>query len=638
MAKATKTTKSPKRAAKAAREATTGAAVTAALGPAPKVAKKAAKKARANTTAGAAKAKAPAVKTTSARKKLSDLRSQRWFGATDLRSFGHRSRMMQMGYALDDFMHKPVIGIINTWSDLAQCHTHFPERVQDIKRGIWQAGAFPVELPALSLSEQYVKPTSMLYRNLLALETEELIRSHPVDGVVLMGGCDKTTPATIMGGISMDLPMIFMPAGPMMRGHFGGKILGSGSDVWKYYAEKEAGRITEEQWKEMEGGIARSAGTCMTMGTASTMTSIAEVLGFSLPGASSIPAGDAAHSRMAMQCGKRIVEMVWEDLKPSDIMSRKSVENALVIHNALAGSTNAMVHLTAMAKRAGVDIKLTDFDDFAQKVPVICNLRPSGEWLMEDFFIAGGIRALLTRLTHLLHMDAITVTGKTIGEGLEGAEVYNDDVIRPLDKPIAASGGTAILYGNIAPDGCVIKPPAAEARLLKHTGPAIVFDSYDEMSAAVNDMKLDVTKDSIMVLRNAGPIGGPGMPEWGMLPIPKKLLKQGVRDMLRISDARMSGTSYGACILHVSPEAAIRGPLAAVRNGDKITVDVSKRQIHLHVSDKEIAKRVKEWTPPPRNYPRGYYRMFAQHVKQAHEGCDFDYLEGAQGIPEPEIH
>jgi len=571
------------------------------------------------------------------RKSLSELRSQRWFGATDLRSFGHRSRMMQMGYALDDFMGKPVIGIINTWSDLAQCHTHFPERVKDIKRGIWQAGAFPVELPALSLSEQYVKPTSMLYRNLLALEVEELIRSHPVDGVVLMGGCDKTTPATIMGGISMNLPMIFMPAGPMMRGHFGGRILGSGSDVWKYYAEKEAGTITEKQWNDMEAGIARSAGTCMTMGTASTMTSIAEVLGFSLPGSSSIPAGDAAHSRMATASGRRIVEMVWEDLKPSDIMDRRSVENALVIHNALAGSTNAMVHLTAMAKRGGVEIKLTDFDDFAQKVPVICNLRPSGQWLMEDFFIAGGIRALMKRLEHLLHLDARTVAG-TIGEGIADAEVYDDDVIRPLDKAIAASGGTAILYGNIAPDGCVIKPPAAEARLLNHTGPAIVFDSYDEMTKAVNDLDLDVTKDHVMVLRNAGPIGGPGMPEWGMLPIPKKLLKEGVRDMLRISDARMSGTSYGACILHVSPEAAIRGPLAAVRNGDEITVDVSRRSIHLHVSDEEIARRVKEWTPPPRNYPRGYYRMFARHVKQAHEGCDFDYLEGAEGIPEPEIH
>ena len=572
-----------------------------------------------------------------ARKTLEDLRSQRWFGAADLRSFGHRSRMLQMGYDRDDFMGKPIVGIINTWSDLQQCHTHFPARVEDIKRGIWQAGAFPVELPALSLSESYVKPTTMLYRNFLAMEVEELLRQHPVDGAVLMGGCDKTTPATIMGAISANLPVIFMPAGPMMRGHFGGNILGSGSDIWKYYAEKEAGNITIQQWNDMEAGIARSAGTCMTMGTASTMTSITEALGLSLPGSSAIPAGDAAHPRMASACGRRIVEMIWEDLKPSDILDRRAVENALVVHNAIAGSTNAMIHLVAMARRAGVPITLQDFDDYAQKVPVIANLRPSGEWLMEDFFIAGGTRALFKRLEPFLHLDARTVVG-TMGEGLEGAEVYNDDVIRPLDKPIAASGGTAILYGNIAPDGCVIKPPAAEPRLLKHTGPALVFDSYDEMSAAVNDLDLDVTPDHIMVLRNAGPVGGPGMPEWGMLPLPKKLLRQGVRDMLRISDARMSGTSYGACILHVSPEAAVGGPLAAVRTGDLITVDTSARSIHLHVDDAEIAGRLKSWSPPPRDYPRGYYRMFVQHTRQAHEGCDFDYLEGAGGIPEPEIH
>src|SRR5215218_1938494 len=383
------------------------------------------------------------------RKNLEDLRSQRWFGATDLRSFGHRSRMLQMGYDRDDFMGKPIVGIINTWSDLQQCHTHFPARVEDIKRGIWQAGAFPVELPALSLSESYVKPTTMLYRNFLAMEVEELLRQHPVDGAVLMGGCDKTTPATIMGAISANLPVIFMPAGPMMRGHFGGNILGSGSDIWKYYAEKEAGNFTIQQWNDMEAGIARSAGTCMTMGTASTMTSIAEALGLSLPGSSSIPAGDAAHPRMASACGRRIVEMIWEDLKPSDIIDRRSVENALVVHNALAGSTNAMIHLVAMARRAGVEITLNDFDDFAQKVPVIVNLRPSGAWLMEDFHIAGGIRALFSRLRDLLHLDALTVTGGTIGDAIGDAKVFNDDVIRPLDNPIAASGGTAILYGNL---------------------------------------------------------------------------------------------------------------------------------------------------------------------------------------------
>jgi dihydroxy-acid dehydratase len=571
------------------------------------------------------------------RRSVDDLRSQRWFAPQDLRSFGHRSRMMQMGYATADFMGKPVIAIINTWSDLQQCHQHFKARVEEVKRGVWQAGGFPVELPALSLSESFTKPTTMLYRNLLALEVEELLRQHPVDGAVLMGGCDKTTPATIMGAISMNLPMVFMPAGPMMRGHFGGQIVGSGSDVWKYWAEKEAGTITNQQWNDMEAGIARSAGTCMTMGTASTMTIIAEALGLTLPGAASIPAADAAHPRMATECGRRIVEMVWEDLTPSSMLDRRSFENALVVHNALAGSTNAMIHLVAMAGRAGVEVNLRDFDDFAGRVPVIANLRPSGAWLMEDFHIAGGTRALMKRLEGMLHLDARTVTG-TIGDGLAGAAVYNDDVIRPLDQPIAASGGTAILYGNLAPDGCVIKPPAAEPHLLQHTGPAIVFDTYDEMSAAVNDPDLDVTPDHVMVFRNAGPIGGPGMPEWGMLPLPKKLLAQGVRDMVRISDARMSGTSYGACILHVSPEAAIGGPLAALRNGDLVTVDVKGRRLHAHLSDAEIAERLQSWTAPRGDYPRGYNRLYAKHVRQAHEGCDFDFLEGAGGIGEPEIH
>src|SRR5262245_43790493 len=388
----------------------------------------------------------------------------------------------------------------------------------------------------------------------------------------------------------------------------------------------------------MEAGIARSAGTCMTMGTASTMTTIAEALGLTLPGAASIPAADAAHPRMAAACGRRIVEMIWEDLKPRDILTRKSVENALVIHSALAGSTNAMVHLVAMARRAGVPIDLKDFDEVASRVPVIVNLRPSGKWLMEEFHIAGGTRALLSRLKPMLHLDARTVAGGTMAEAIGDAQVYDDDVIRPLNDPIAASGGTAILYGNLAPDGCVIKPPAADPKLLQHTGPALVFDSYDDMKKAVDDLDLDVTPDHVMVLRNAGPKGGPGMPEWGMLPIPKKLLRQGVRDMLRVSDARMSGTSYGACILHVAPESVVGGPLAAVRTGDTITVDVPKRSIRLHLSDDEIAARVKAFKPPPRDYPRGYYRMFAQHTRQANEGCDFDFLEGAGGIPEPEIH
>src|ERR1700726_3960669 len=572
------------------------------------------------------------------RKTLGELRSQRTFGATDLRSFGHRSRALQMGYAREDFLNKPVVAIINTWSDLAQCHTHFPDRVEDIKRGIWQTGGFPVELPAMSLSEQFVKPTSMLYRNFLAMETEELLRQHPIDGAVLMGGCDKTTPATLMGAISMNLPVIFMPAGPMMRGHFGGKILGSGSDVWKYWAEKEAGNITEREWNDMEAGIARSAGTCMTMGTASTMPTITEVLGLSQPGAASIPAVDAAHPRMASASGRRIVEMIWEDLKPSDIITRESVENALIVHSALAGSTNAMVHLVAMARRAGVPISLKDFDDFAARVPVIANLRPSGAWLMEDYHIAGGTRALLSRLKSMLHLDARTVAGGTMEDAIGDAEVHNDDVIRPLNNPIAASGGTAILYGNVAPDGCVIKPPAADPRLLQHTGPALVFDRYDDMSKAVDDLDLDVTADHVMVLRNAGPLGGPGMPEWGMLPIPDRLLAGGIRDMVRISDARMSGTSYGACVLHVAPESFVGGPLALVADGDLITVDVAARAINVRLSDSEIAERLKTYRPPSRDYPRGYNRLFAQHVRQANEGCDFDFLEGRGGIPEPEIH
>jgi dihydroxy-acid dehydratase len=575
---------------------------------------------------------------TKPRLKPEELRSHRWFGVNDLRSFGHRSRMAQMGYAHEEFIGRPVIGIINTWSDINPCHAHFRVRADEIRRGVLQAGGFPIELPALSLSENFVKPTTMMYRNLLAMEVEELIRSHPVDGVVLMGGCDKTTPATIMGAVSAGVPMIFMPAGPMLRGNWNGRVLGSGSDIWKYWAEKEAGNISEAQWRDMERGIARSHGTCMTMGTAATMMSIAEVMGLTLPGASAIPAADAGHGRMAALCGMRIVEMVWQDLRPADILDRRSFENALAVHMALAGSTNAVIHLIAMAGRAGVSITLDDFDAWSRKVPVIANVRPSGEHLMEDFFYAGGLPALLKQLEPHLRLDALTVNGGTLGDDLAGAAVFNADVIRPLYRPVTASGGTAVLYGNLAPRGCVIKPSAAEARLLRHTGPAIVFETYDEMSRAVGDETLDVTADHVMVLKNAGPVGGPGMPEWGMLPIPRKLLKQGVRDMIRISDARMSGTSYGACILHVSPEAYVRGPLAAVRNGDLISVDVDARSITLHLSDDEIAARLAAWQPPPRDYPRGYGRMYANHIRQADEGCDFDFLEGTAPITEPEIH
>lgn len=571
-------------------------------------------------------------------KKNNELRSHRWFGTDDLRSFGHRSRLVQMGYSLEEIKGKPVIAIVNTWSDLNPCHAHFKSRVEEIKRGIWQAGGFPVELPAMSLGETYVKPTTMLYRNFLAMETEELLRSHPVDGAVLMGGCDKTTPATLMGAISMNLPTIFMPAGPMLRGNWGGKVLGSGSDVWKYWAERTAGNISDQQWEEMEAGIARSYGTCMTMGTASTMTAIAETLGFCLPGASSIPAADSGHGRMAVASGARIVNMVWEDLKPSDILTQGSIENALVVHMSMAGSTNAIIHLIAMARRAGLSLSLDDFDRVAAKVPVLANIRPAGDYLMEDFFYAGGLLALQNQLAPLLDLTCHSVSGKTLGAILANANNYNENVIRPLDRPVSQSGGTAILKGNLAPGGCVVKPAAADPKLLKHTGPAYVFETYADMAANINRDDLDVTADSVLVLRTAGPVGGPGMPEWGMLPIPRKLLREGVRDMVRISDARMSGTSYGACILHVSPESYIKGPLAAVKTGDIISIDVAARSIHLHVEDAEIACRLADYVPPPRDYPRGFGMLSARHIGQAENGCDFDFLEGTAAIAEPEIH
>jgi dihydroxy-acid dehydratase len=578
---------------------------------------------------------------TTTKKTPETLRSARWFAPDDLRSSGHRSRVMQMGYAPEDWVGKPVIAILNTWSDLNACHAHFKQRVEDVKRGVFQAGGFPVELPALSLSESAVKPTTMLYRNLLAMDVEELIRSHPIDGVVLMGGCDKTTPALLMGATSAGLPCLFVPAGPMLRGNFNGKILGSGSDAWKYWDERRAGTITDQEWLGVEQGIARSHGTCMTMGTASTMTAIAESIGMTLPGASSIPAADANHIRMAAASGRRAVEMVWEDLTPAKVQTRAAFENGIAVAMAMGCSTNAIIHVIAMARRAGVDIGLDDFEKASRKVPVIANVRPSGEtYLMEDFFYAGGLPALMNRLGDHLHLDCLTVSGQTLGADIAGAKVHNDDVIRTLDNPIYAEGALAVLTGNLAPTGCVIKPSACEPRFLKHSGPALVFDDYPSMKAAVEDESLDVTADHVLILRNAGPQGGPGMPEWGMLPIPKKLVKQGVRDMVRLSDARMSGTSYGACILHVSPESYIGGPLALVRNGDVITLDVAARSIRLEVSDEEMAARRAALTPPPPRYERGYGWMFNRHVTQADKGCDFDYLQTDFGAPvgEPSIY
>jgi dihydroxy-acid dehydratase len=566
------------------------------------------------------------------------LRSHRWYGAQDLRGFGHRSRTSQMGYSRADYAGKPVIAIINTWSDISPCHSHFKSRAEEIKRGVWQAGGFPIELPAISLSENFQKPTTMLYRNLLAMEVEELLRSYPADGAVLMGGCDKTTPALLMGAISMDLPAIFLPAGPMLRGDWRGKTLGSGSDVWKYWADLRAGQLSESAWSEIECGIARSAGTCMTMGTAATMMSAAEALGFTLPGASSIPAPDSRHAALATLVGRRIVEMVWEDLRPSHVLSPAAIDNAVTTVLALGGSTNAVIHLIAIARRAGIPLELSRFDQLSRETPVIANLRPAGRFLMEDFFYAGGLPALLRTLGERLSLDVLTVTGSSLGQNIAGAEAYDRDVIRTLDNPTAPSGGLAILSGNLAPDGAVMKPIAAEPRLLRHSGRAIVFDDYAHMSARIDDPALPVDANSVLVLRNAGPRGGPGMPEWGQLPIPKKLLAEGVRDMLRISDARMSGTSYGACVLHVAPEAYVGGPLGLLRDGDIIELDVERRRIDVRLSPEALAQRRSEWRPPPPRFARGYGRLFSEHIQQAHLGCDFDFLTGTERTPEPEIH
>jgi dihydroxy-acid dehydratase len=573
-----------------------------------------------------------------ARRNAEDLRSHRWYGATDLRSFGHRSRTAQMGFDAADYRGKPVIAIINTWSDINPCHTHFKQRVEDVKRGVWSAGGFPMEMPAMSLSEPFQKPTTMLYRNLLAMETEELLRSYPVDGAVLMGGCDKTTPGLLMGAASMDLPTLFMPAGPMLRGHWGGTTLGSGSDTWKYWADLRAGNITQEDWQEIENGIARSPGHCMTMGTASTMTSATEALGVTLPGAASIPAADSRHAVMAAHTGRQIVDMVWENVTLSGILTRTAFRNAITTVLAIGGSTNAIIHLIAMARRIGVELGLADFEELGRRTPLLGNIRPSGAYLMEDFFYAGGLPALLNNLGDLLDTSAMTANGKTLGENIGKAKVFNDDVIRPRDNPVVASDTLAVLFGNLAPNGAVIKPPAAEPRLHKHAGPAVVFENYDDMAARIDDADLEVDEDSVLVLKSAGPQGAPGMPEWGQLPIPRKLLEKGVRDMVRISDARMSGTSYGACVLHVAPESFVGGPLAFVQNGDIIELDVAARRLSLNVSDEELEKRRADWQQPPPKFGRGYGALYLQHITQADEGCDFDFLEAGPPTPEPEIH
>ncbi len=563
------------------------------------------------------------------------LRSGEWFDGEGLRAFSHNARMRQLGMNPAEHLGKPVIAILNTWSGINPCHMHLRERAKQVERGVWEAGGYPLEFPVSTLSETYQKPTPMLYRNMLSMETEEILRSYPVDGAVLMGGCDKTTPALLMGAASAGLPTVFVPAGPMLRGNWRGQKLASGTDMWRFWDEKRAGTITGGDWAEIQSGLARSPGTCMTMGTASTMTAAAEALGLTLPGASSIPAVDSAHYRMAAASGMRAVEMVREGLTINDIVSPEAYEDAIRTVLALGGSTNSYIHLIAMAGRSQIPLSLDDFDRISREVPVLASVQPAGEHLMEDFYYAGGLRGLLSRLQDSLHPKRITVTGRTFGEDLEGAEVYDSSVIRPLDDPISPEGGLAVLRGNLAPDGAVIKYVAAEPSLWQHTGPAVVFHGYQDLQARINDPTLDVTKDSVIVLAGGGPKGGPGMPEYGMLPIPDKLLREGVRDMVRVSDARMSGTSYGACVLHVAPEAHVGGPLALVRDGDLVTLDVEARVLRVEISDEEMAQRRAAWTVPPPKFERGYGVLYYEHITQANEGCDFEFLSRPGKNPEP---
>ncbi|KRA99827.1 dihydroxy-acid dehydratase [Devosia sp. Root685] len=572
------------------------------------------------------------------RKTVQSLRSQLWFNAPKSAGDHKRRRIRQAGFTTEDFKDKPVIGILSTWSDFNTCHAHFPQRIEEIKRGIWQAGGFPAVIPLQSVSESFSRPTAMLYRNFLAMEAEEAIRSHPVDGVVLLGGCDKTTPGLVMGAASAGVPAIYVPAGAMLRGHWRGATLGTGTSTWQAEADYRAGLLTQSEWEDLSQSSVRSTGTCNTMGTASTMTTLVDVLGLSLPGASSIPAIDAEHARMASAAGRRIVEMVWEDLTPKDIVSTASLRNAVITDMAISGSTNSLIHLVAMAGRLGHDLSLADFGDASEGIPVVCNLMPAGQYLMEDFHFAGGIRALLGVIAEHLDLSVMTATGRTLSEEIAGAKVWNEDIIRPLDKPIYPTGALVVLKGSLAPRGAVLKRSAASPELLRHTGPAVVFKSYKDLHDRIDDPALEITRDSVLILQNAGPIGAPGMPEWGMLPIPKRLLAEGVRDMVRISDGRMSGTSFGTCILHVCPESHIGGPLGLVRDGDLIRLDVDARQLDLLVDPKELEARRAAWQAPKPHYERGYGALFSRHVTQADQGCDFDFLADGEATLDPEVH
>ncbi|MCW5978002.1 MAG: dihydroxy-acid dehydratase [Bryobacteraceae bacterium] len=561
-----------------------------------------------------------------------ELRSSRWFFENEYYAFARRAYLRSEGLNADIFEDKPVIGICNSWSELNHCNRHLREVAEAVKRGVWKAGGVPLEFPTISLGEPFVKPTAMLLRNLMAMDVEECIRGYPMDGVVLLCGCDKTTPAQLMGAASADLPAIVVPGGPALSSVWKNRKLGSGTDGRKLYDLHRIGEVGDEEWCEIEGAIARSAGHCMVMGTASTMTSIAEALGMTLPGCASIPAPDSRRLAIAERSGRRIVEMVSEDLRPSRIMSREAFENAIVVDMALGGSTNAVVHLIAIAGRLGIRLALDDFDRLSRRSPYITNVKPSGEFLMEDFFYAGGLPVVMREALPLLHGACLTVNGRTIAENVASAECHNRAVIRTLDAPLHPEGGTAILYGNLCPDGAVIKPTAASPHLLVHRGKAFVFDRYEQMKQQVESEDLPVDEHSVLVMKNAGPKGGPGFPEWGHMPMPKVLLKRGVTDVVRISDARMSGTSFGTVVLHVAPESAIGGPLAVVETGDEIELDAPNRRLNLRVPAAEIERRLAAFTPPPPHYDRGYGRLFLEHVTQANLGCDFDFLTLASAL------
>lgn len=566
-------------------------------------------------------------------KQSKKLRSQQWFGLSDKDGFIHRSWMKNQGFPQDVFEGRPVVGVCNTWSELTPCNHHFRKLAEHVKRGIWESGGFPLEFPVMSLGETLMRPTTMLFRNLVSMDVEETIRANPLDAVVLLTGCDKTTPALVMGAASCDLPTIVVSGGPMLNGHYKDRKIGSGTDVWAFCEAVGRGEMTQQQLNEAESCMSRSAGHCMTMGTASTMASMVEALGIALPTNAAIPAVDSRRYSLAHQAGRRIVEMVREELNLSKILTKKAFENAIRVNGAIGGSTNAVVHLLAIAGRIGIEIKLDDWDRLGEDVPCLLNLMPSGAHLMEDFYYAGGLPALMRKMSSLLHLDVLTVNGQTVKNNISSAECYNNDVIFDREKPFKRQGGIAVLRGNLAPKGAVIKPSAATPELMQHRGKAVVFEDIDDYIERINDPNLDVEAKDILVLKNCGPKGYPGFPEVGNMALPKKILQQGIDDMVRISDARMSGTAYGTVVLHTAPEAAAGGTLALVENGDMIALDVVKRTLNLEVSEEELSRRRANWKAPEWPMERGWYRLYREHVNQADEGVDLDFLRGKSGTP-----